>query len=118
MHAAAFSKRKRIPSGSVNMDEEAKLMRSRVSARDCRARKKQRYQKLEAMVEEKEKSIIDLRKELQQVSTEKSDMTPPFLRCGVTSVLRMPTGNSRVPIKRLFSSTQLYDDCVKLDSTC
>lgn len=86
MHVAAvaFPKRKRIPSGSVNMDEEAKLMRSRVSARDCRARKKQRYQKLEAMVDEKEKSIIDLRKELQQVSTKKkSDIAPPFLRRGV-----------------------------------
>eukprot|EP00118_Oscarella_pearsei_P023896 m.292901 g.292901 ORF g.292901 m.292901 type:complete len:97 (+) comp40732_c1_seq32:49-339(+) len=69
MHSPGSGKRKRTPS-STNMDEEAKLMRSRVSARDCRARKKQRYQKLELLVQDKEKTIFKLRKELQQLYEE------------------------------------------------
>ncbi|XP_033640403.1 cAMP-responsive element-binding protein-like 2 [Asterias rubens] len=54
-------KRGRKPS---KIDQNAKLERSRQSARDCRARKKQKYQLLEEMVANKESSICALRQEL------------------------------------------------------
>ncbi|XP_038052177.1 cAMP-responsive element-binding protein-like 2 [Patiria miniata] len=54
-------KRGRKPS---KIDQKAKLERSRQSARDCRARKKQKYQLLEEMVAGKERDICALREEL------------------------------------------------------
>lgn len=45
-------------------DIKAKLERSRQSARECRARKKLRYQYLEEIISESEKAIFKLRKEL------------------------------------------------------
>ena len=46
------------------MDAKAKLERSRQSARECRARKKLRYQYLEELVSKREEAILVLRKEL------------------------------------------------------
>jgi len=46
------------------VDIKAKLERSRQSARECRARKKLRYQYLEEIISETEKSIFLLRREL------------------------------------------------------
>ncbi|XP_014256734.1 cAMP-responsive element-binding protein-like 2 isoform X2 [Cimex lectularius] len=40
--------------------------RSRQSARECRARKKLRYQYLEELVTDREKAVIALRKELEK----------------------------------------------------
>uniref|UniRef100_A0A1B6DNE9 BZIP domain-containing protein n=1 Tax=Clastoptera arizonana TaxID=38151 RepID=A0A1B6DNE9_9HEMI len=48
------------------MDVKAKLERSRQSARECRARKKLRYQYLEALVSDREKAVLALRKELDK----------------------------------------------------
>ncbi|XP_015115125.1 REPTOR-binding partner [Diachasma alloeum] len=45
-------------------DMRAKLERSRQSARECRARKKLRYQYLEELVADREKAVLALRKEL------------------------------------------------------
>lgn len=49
------------------MNLEAKLERSRQSARECRARKKLRYQSLEDTIAEKEANVYALRKEVNKV---------------------------------------------------
>jgi len=45
---------------------KAKLERSRQSARECRARKKLRYQYLEELVANREKAVFALHRELEQ----------------------------------------------------
>lgn len=47
-------------------DMKARLERSRQSARECRARKKLRYQYLEELVTHRERSVLVLRTELDQ----------------------------------------------------
>lgn len=61
------SKRGRKPGrkSSDKSDLKAKLERSRQSARECRARKKLRYQYLEELVSDREKAVTVLRKELE-----------------------------------------------------
>ncbi|XP_015793630.1 uncharacterized protein LOC107370158 [Tetranychus urticae] len=49
---------------STRVDMNAKLERSRQSARECRARKKLRYQYLEDLVNKREKAVFSLQKEL------------------------------------------------------
>ncbi|CAH1102812.1 unnamed protein product [Psylliodes chrysocephalus] len=48
------------------VDMKAKLERSRQSARECRARKKLRYQYLEELVADREKAVFALRQECEQ----------------------------------------------------
>lgn len=50
------------------VDMKAKLERSRQSARECRARKKLRYQYLEELVADREKAVLSLRMEIERVS--------------------------------------------------
>lgn len=52
----------------AKIDERAKLERSRQSAKECRARKKLRYQYLEELVLNREKAVLALRDELETVS--------------------------------------------------
>ena len=52
------------------INERDKLERSRQSARECRARKKLRYQYLEELVINREKAVFALRDELKQVSSQ------------------------------------------------
>ncbi|XP_026464097.1 cAMP-responsive element-binding protein-like 2 [Ctenocephalides felis] len=53
-------------SSTEKVDVKAKLERSRQSARECRARKKLRYQYLEELVADREKAVFALRKELEK----------------------------------------------------
>lgn len=52
----------------ARVDVKLKLERSRQSARECRARKKLRYQYLEELVAGRERAIYQLRSELETVS--------------------------------------------------
>ncbi|GLV35564.1 REPTOR-binding partner [Carabus blaptoides fortunei] len=56
------------------VDMKAKLERSRQSARECRARKKLRYQYLEELVADREKAVLLLRKELDKYRSWAQDL--------------------------------------------
>lgn len=56
-------------SSSKQSDTKARLERSRQSARECRARKKLRYQYLEDLVSKQEHAITTLQQEISQHST-------------------------------------------------
>ncbi|KAF5303869.1 hypothetical protein FQR65_LT18925 [Abscondita terminalis] len=55
------------------VDMKAKLERSRQSARECRARKKLRYQYLEELVADREKAVLVLKKELDKIWAKEID---------------------------------------------
>jgi hypothetical protein len=59
---------------SDKVDIKVKLERSRQSARECRARKKLRYQYLEEIIAETEKSILLLRNELEVMKSWAKEM--------------------------------------------
>ncbi|XP_047508196.1 REPTOR-binding partner isoform X2 [Pieris napi] len=69
-------------------DMKAKLERSRQSARECRARKKLRYQYLEELVADRERSVLALRKELEKFYTWNLELDQGRMPEGIEAVLQ------------------------------
>lgn len=61
-----MGKRGRKP---VKSDSSTRLEKSRESARQCRHRKKLRYEYLEELVTDREKAIVQLQQELERLRT-------------------------------------------------
>ncbi|CAF3027819.1 unnamed protein product [Rotaria socialis] len=61
-----MGKRGRKP---MKSDSNTRLEKSRESARQCRHRKKLRYEYLEELVGDREKAIIQLQQELERIRT-------------------------------------------------
>jgi hypothetical protein len=61
-----MGKRGRKP---IKSDSNTRLEKSRESARQCRHRKKLRYEYLEELVTDREKAIIQLQQELERLRT-------------------------------------------------
>ncbi|MCL4139461.1 UNVERIFIED_CONTAM: hypothetical protein GTU68_066017 [Idotea baltica] len=62
-----------------------KLERSRQSARECRARKKLRYQYLEEQVAHREKAVFMLHRELEQSTTRAKEFDERKMPDGMAS---------------------------------
>lgn len=68
-------------------DMITKLERSRQSARECRARKKLRYQYLEELVSDREKAVFALQKELEMYKLWCQQIDSGIIPEGIQSVL-------------------------------
>ncbi|KAK7788985.1 hypothetical protein R5R35_008680 [Gryllus longicercus] len=68
-------------------DIKARLERSRQSARECRARKKLRYQYLEELVADREKAVLALRKELDKYKTWGHEIDEGHMPEGIQTLL-------------------------------
>ncbi|XP_053243516.1 cAMP-responsive element-binding protein-like 2 isoform X1 [Podarcis raffonei] len=78
----------------AKIDLKAKLERSRQSARECRARKKLRYQYLEELVSSRERAICALREELEMGEGGRAKIKVPILyyqHCFVVFMLSFPS---------------------------
>ncbi|XP_076456828.1 uncharacterized protein LOC143291092 isoform X2 [Babylonia areolata] len=69
------------------IDQKAKLERSRQSARECRARKKLRYQYLEELVSSREKAVFSLREEVEMYKRWSVDLDRGIIPDGLLKLL-------------------------------
>lgn len=76
------------------IDQKAKLERSRQSARECRARKKQKYLFLEETVTNKERSICALREELDMYKTWCNEMDKGVIPSEIEEALKIAKTSS------------------------
>ncbi|XP_070534170.1 cAMP-responsive element-binding protein-like 2 [Ptychodera flava] len=77
------------------IDQKAKLERSRQSARECRARKKLRYQNLEKMVGQREREISKLREELETYKKWCQLIDEGILPPEIKNILRLAAATGR-----------------------
>ncbi|CAH2055735.1 unnamed protein product, partial [Iphiclides podalirius] len=96
-------KRGRRPGRKAQLDKQdmkAKLERSRQSARECRARKKLRYQYLEELVADRERAVIALRKELDKYYKWNLELDQGRMPEGLETMMKELGGVSQEEIKQ------------------
>lgn len=89
------------PLTTTKMDVKAKLERSRQSARECRARKKLRYQYLEELVSKREEAIFVLKEELDSIKDVCSKIDSGILPLDAANMIL----EDKIPIKITTSSS-------------
>ncbi|XP_029635336.1 uncharacterized protein LOC115210758 isoform X1 [Octopus sinensis] len=77
------------------IDQKARLERSRQSARECRARKKLRYQYLEELVVLRERSIFSLRDELERLRQWCTQMDNGHIPAGLQDMFLAQSSTSK-----------------------
>ncbi|XP_065334062.1 REPTOR-binding partner isoform X1 [Cloeon dipterum] len=71
----------------AKLAQQMVLERSRQSARECRARKKLRYQYLEELVADREKAVFALREELEKYSQMSKELAQNNIPQGMDDLL-------------------------------